>query len=110
MESYSNYIGGKWVDAPRTDTIRLPFDGTPVATVPHGGAEHLTQAVAVAQEGARAMAALSNAERADMLLRIRTLLARDVEDFARLISSETGKPIKQSGGDHCGELFELHRR
>jgi acyl-CoA reductase-like NAD-dependent aldehyde dehydrogenase len=96
VESYSNYIGGKWVNAPQTDTIRLPFDGTPVATVPHGGAEQLTQAVDAAQEGARAMAALSNAERADLLLRIRTLLARDVEDFARLISSETGKPIKEA--------------
>ena len=42
------------------------------------------------------MAAMSNYERADLLLKIRELLLRDVEEFAKLICMETGKPIKEA--------------
>ncbi len=42
------------------------------------------------------MAVLTLYERAELLERIRALLAQDAEEFARLIASETGKPIREA--------------
>jgi len=96
VEKFPLYIGGEFVETATYDTVHLPYDGTPVGEVPHGGAAELERAVAAAREGARAMAAMPNYERADLLLRIRDLLIRDAEEFTRLICMETGKPIKEA--------------
>lgn len=96
VEKFPLYIGGEFVETDQHDTVRLPYDGTPVGEVPRAGAAELAKAVAAAQEGARAMAAMPNYERADLLLKIRELLLRDVEEFGRLICMETGKPIKEA--------------
>jgi acyl-CoA reductase-like NAD-dependent aldehyde dehydrogenase len=96
VERFPLYIGGEFVDAEQHDVIRLPYDGTPVGEVPRAGAAQLAKAVAAAREGARAMAAMSNFERADLLLKIREYLLRDVDEFTRLICVETGKPIKEA--------------
>ena len=107
LEKFPLYIGGEYVDTEQHDTIRLPYDGTPVGEVPRAGAAQLNQAVAAAQEGARAMAAMSNSERADLLLKIREYLLRDTDEFARLICMETGKPIKEARieAQRCGETL-----
>ncbi|HEY3841062.1 MAG TPA: aldehyde dehydrogenase family protein, partial [Bryobacteraceae bacterium] len=96
VEKFPLYIGGEFVETKEHDTVRLPYDGTPVGEVPRAGEAELAKAVEAAQQGARAMAAMSNYERADLLLKIRELLLRDVEEFARLICMETGKPIKEA--------------
>src|SRR5687767_15485170 len=96
IRDFSLHIGGEWIDTPDQDVIRLPYDGTPVASVPRAGVEIVDRAVAAAREGAKAMAALTNAERADLLVRIAGLLDRDSAEFAHLLSSETGKPIKEA--------------
>ena len=107
VEKFPLYIGGEFIDTARHDTVYLPYDGTPVGEVPRAGAEQLAQAVDAAQEGARAMAALSNYERADLLLKIREYLLRDAEEFTRLICVETGKPIKEARieANRCGETL-----
>jgi acyl-CoA reductase-like NAD-dependent aldehyde dehydrogenase len=107
VEKYPLYIGGENVDTEQHDVVRLPYDGTPVGEVPRAGAEHLARAVAAAHEGARAMAAMSNFERADLLLKIREYLLRDVDEFTRLICMETGKPIKEARieAQRCGETL-----
>lgn len=90
------WIGGEPVRTSSTQTIRLPYDGTPVGEVYEADDAVVDQAIAAAQAGARAMAALTLYERAELLERMRQLLARDVEEFARLISSESGKPIREA--------------
>jgi acyl-CoA reductase-like NAD-dependent aldehyde dehydrogenase len=49
------------------------------------------------------MAALANFERADLLLKIAELLKRDRAEFAQLICSETGKPMREARveADRC---------
>jgi acyl-CoA reductase-like NAD-dependent aldehyde dehydrogenase len=107
VEKLPMYIGGEFVETGMTDTVRLPYDGTPVGEVPRAGAKELDRAVAAAQEGARAMAAMSNYERADLLLKIRELLLRDGEEFTRLICMETGKPIREARveASRCAETL-----
>ena len=95
-QSFPNYIGGEWVDSAEHEVVRLPYDGTPVGTVPRAGVETLDAAVAAARSGFRAMRELANYERADLLLRIADLVRRDLKEFAGLICSETGKPIKEA--------------
>lgn len=90
------FIGRELVDTDRYDEVRLPYDGTIVGRVAHGNTAHVDQAVEAAREGARAMGALSNHERADLLLRIADLVAKNEDELAQLICSETGKPIKEA--------------
>jgi acyl-CoA reductase-like NAD-dependent aldehyde dehydrogenase len=96
LEKFPLFIGGDFVETDEHDTVRLPYDGTPVGEVPRAGLPELDRAVSAARQGALAMASLSNYERADLLLKIRELLLRDAEEFTRLICMETGKPIKEA--------------
>ena len=89
-------IGGEFLSTREQDTIRLPYDGTPVAKVPHADAAMLAKAIDAAQEGARAMAAMANYERADLISRIGDVVRRDAAEFTRLVCMETGKPIKEA--------------
>lgn len=77
-------------------TIALPYDGSPIAQVQEASSGFVDRAVDAASAGARAMAAMSNAERSDLLLRLHALIARDSAEIARLICLETGKPIQEA--------------
>jgi acyl-CoA reductase-like NAD-dependent aldehyde dehydrogenase len=90
------FVGGEWVDTDAHDVVRLPYDGSPIAEVPHADASIVDQAVRGALKGAEAMAALANFERADLLIRIAELIKRDRAEFAQLVASETGKPIREA--------------
>jgi acyl-CoA reductase-like NAD-dependent aldehyde dehydrogenase len=90
------YIAGEWIETEHYDEVRLPYDGTVVAFVARATDNHVHRAIEAAQHGARAMAALANHERADLLLRIADLVKEDEPELAQLICSETGKPIKEA--------------
>ena len=92
-------IGAEWVETAETDTIRLPYDGTPVATAARGTLELLGRAITAARAAAPAMAALANYERAELLERIAANVRRDAAEFAQLISQETGRPIQEARGE-----------
>lgn len=92
-------IGAEWVETAETDTIRLPYDGTPVATVARGTRELLGRAIASARAAAPLMAALANYERAELLERIAVSIRRDAVEFAEWISQETGRPIAEARGE-----------
>lgn len=95
-EEFPMWIGGEPVRTRSVRTICLPYDGTPVGDVYDADETTVERAIVAAQAGARAMAALTLYERADLLDRMRQLLARDAAEFARLITSETGKPIREA--------------
>jgi acyl-CoA reductase-like NAD-dependent aldehyde dehydrogenase len=95
-KEYGLYIGDEWVQTDRHDEVKLPYDGTVVALVSHAEDRHVEAAVRAAQTGAIAMAALVNHQRADLLLRIAEEVRKDETELARLICSETGKPIKEA--------------
>ncbi len=90
------WIGDEPVTTGSTRAISIPYDGTPVASVCEADESTMERAVAAAEEGAEAMAALTLYERAEILDRMRGLLARDAEEFARTIASESGKPIREA--------------
>lgn len=90
------YIGTKWVSAAETIAVHNPFDGSLVDTVPNAGPAEVEAALAGAARGAGIMAALTARERARILHQTAELLAARKEDFARLITQESGKVIGEA--------------
>jgi len=89
-------IGDDWVRTETIDTIRLPYDGSPVAKVARGNAELVERAVNAARGAAKELENWTNFQRAELLDRIASLLRRDHASFASAISLETGKPIAEA--------------
>jgi len=89
-------IGGEWVRTGSPRTVTLPYDGTPVGTVYDADAATLERAIVAAQAGATDMARLPQYQRAELLERLSRLLEREAAEFAGLISSECGKPLREA--------------
>ena len=96
LQDYLLPIGDEWVRTEKTDTIRLPYDGSPVATVAQGDPALVHRAARAARQAAAVLENWSNFERAEFLDRIAALLRRDHAAVACLISLETGKPISEA--------------
>ncbi len=95
-KEFPMFMGGEWVRSGELRTVRLPYDGTPVGEVYEADAAMIGRAIAAAQAGASAMAALTQYERAELLEHMRRLLERDAEEFSLLVCHETGKPIREA--------------
>jgi acyl-CoA reductase-like NAD-dependent aldehyde dehydrogenase len=89
-------IGDEWIRTEKTDTIRLPYDNSPVAVVAQGDPALVARAAHAARQAADVLENWSNFDRAELLDRIAALLRRDHAVMASLISLETGKPISEA--------------
>ncbi|MFE6281098.1 aldehyde dehydrogenase family protein [Streptomyces sp. NPDC057877] len=80
--------------APRaaTFTSYAPATGEPIAEHPLSGPEEVARAVAGARSAGAAWAALPHARRRGHLLRFKRALATSLDEVARTIAAETGKP------------------
>src|SRR5262249_53006002 len=96
IEEYPLFVGGEWVKTAHETMLRLPYDGSVVARVYEADSTVMDRAIASAVRAAPAMAAMSNCDRSDLLWRLHSILKQQTEDFAHLISLETGKPIKEA--------------
>ncbi|MBN8733483.1 MAG: aldehyde dehydrogenase family protein [Acidobacteria bacterium] len=90
------WIAGGPVRAAATQLVELPFDGSPVAEVFRGTRDHVDSAVRAAQQAFPTMREMSREDRASILRRAHQKLRDSLEHFAQLISSESGKPIKEA--------------
>jgi glyceraldehyde-3-phosphate dehydrogenase (NADP+) len=102
------YVAGRWETTPSSAPVFSPFSGDVIDTVPVATASHVEEALAAAVEGAAAMARVTAYERIQILHRAAEILAASVEDFARTISLEEGKPLKESRGE-AGRMPDLLR-
>src|SRR3954464_12180748 len=91
------FIGGHWIDGDG-DTIEVhsPATGELVGTVTASSAAQGDQAVAAAAAAFPAWRATSVMERVDICRRAFTLCMERNEEIARMISTETGKTIRES--------------
>src|SRR3954454_11959115 len=91
------FLGGEWVETGAWDEVLSPYSGEVVGTVARGGAEHAHAAVDAAE---RALSSpIPQHERAALLDRVAAALRDRCEEFARVMSSEAGKPIKAARGE-----------
>jgi acyl-CoA reductase-like NAD-dependent aldehyde dehydrogenase len=93
MADWSVPIGGKSVTTGEWIEVRAPYDGALLGRVPACGTEQVDDAVAAAK-AALAAGPLPAWKRAEILDRAAQLLAGRTEDLARVIATESAKPIK----------------
>lgn len=103
------FIAGQWTEAQDTIEVLNPFDGSLVDTVPHAGPKEVDQALESATRGARIMAELPAYERYSILTKTAGLLREKQENFALLISKESGKALWESRFEvvRAAETIEL---
>jgi betaine-aldehyde dehydrogenase len=91
-------VGGEWIATERTRTVHDPSTGEPIAEVADGSAADAERAVAAARAAFRRgdWSRITPAERAAVLDRMADLLGARAEEFARVESANTGKPLKFS--------------
>jgi len=88
------YLAGKWLEEGTPVEIRAPYDGTPLATVFQGTAEHVERAIQSAVRAFGSTRRLPAFERQRVLRSIAQYITSRKEEFARTMAQEAGKPLK----------------
>jgi acyl-CoA reductase-like NAD-dependent aldehyde dehydrogenase len=103
------YVAGEWRSAARVEAVRNPYDGEEVDSVPVAGVDDARAAVTAAVDGAAAMRRLSAWERNEALRRAADLLDARLDDLARTIAVEVGKPLAEARAEaaRVPELLRL---
>ena len=101
VETLSNYVGGRWVEAEASETqeVRNPATDEPLARVPLSGAADVDVAVRAAAAAFPAWRATPPQERTRPLFALRQLLVAHQEELARLIVTEMGKTLADAQGE-----------
>jgi succinate-semialdehyde dehydrogenase/glutarate-semialdehyde dehydrogenase len=101
LKQYPLFIGGRWVDANgrgRFDVLN-PATSEPIAGVPDGGADDARAAIDAAARAFPGWAAKTALERGAILLKARDILTARLDDLARLVTDENGKPVAEARGE-----------
>ncbi len=94
MQRYRTKIGGRTRETSRFELVTNPYDGTPVGEVGVGSEAEIHAAIASAADGFQLTKRLATHERALLLTAIAARLSARAEEFTRLITLESGKPIR----------------
>jgi len=93
------YIGGAWVETVKYAPLYAPYSGELLAEIPVADAETVEKAIAAAEEAASVMWRMPAYQRAAILENIASRLNDRLEEAARIIALEAGKPIKTARGE-----------
>ena len=88
----------------KTIDVFAPYDGALLETVPCGTEQDIANALKAAAEAQPAWAAMPLHERGEILLRYKDLVRENLEDLARTLSADNGKPITQARGEISNQL------
>ncbi|MEC1414761.1 aldehyde dehydrogenase family protein [Bacillus safensis] len=92
-----SYINGEWLDIGRVKTdIINPYSGERLGTSYLASSEDIEQALSSAQHAKKQIAGISAIDRSKLLTKAATLLEEQKDHFAKLISLELGKPLKNT--------------
>src|ERR671931_933901 len=86
------FVGGEWMETGEWLEVRSPYSGEVVGRVAKAGANEARRAVDAADRAMRDP--LPAHKRAEILVRVAGALGRRHDEVARLISDESGKPMK----------------
>ncbi len=109
MEKYPIIIGGKKHETKETFTIRNPYDGKEIANVYIAGEKEIEQALTSVEIGFEILKESTVRMRMNWLNRASQLLDERKEGFAKTISRESGKTIREARGEvsRACETFRL---
>ncbi len=97
-ERFGLFVGGTWRPAANgaTAPVMSPVTERPVGEAPVASAADTEAAIAAAEQGLAAWRAVPAFGRADALHAIADEMIRRTDEAARMISTETGKPLAQA--------------
>lgn len=96
-EKFGLFINGRWVAGTVTGEVVSPVTEKALGTVPLTTASETRAAIDAAAQALPKLRDMGGFGRADALHRAADEMLRRSEEAARMISSETGKPIAQAG-------------
>jgi len=92
-------LGHEWVDRSDTIDVRDPFDNSLIDTVPSANAEDVQIALVTAYAARETARKMTTYERSQVLLKTASIVADNLEDFARTIAREGSKTINEARGE-----------
>lgn len=95
-EEYEFLVGGKWRGSSQKIEIRNPYGGKPVAAVNLAQKEDVEDAIALAADAFKETKALAGYKKAAVLKDVAGGLEERREEIGKVISLESGKPIKDA--------------
>ena len=107
MLSGKMLINGELVDGASQLDVVNPATGAPFARIARANSDQLEQAVAAAKVAAPAWAALGWAGRGALLAKLADAIEAQKADFAKLLTTEQGKPLNQAMGEVIGGIYQL---
>jgi succinate-semialdehyde dehydrogenase / glutarate-semialdehyde dehydrogenase len=95
------YVGGRWCDADDGATFEVnnPATGDVLGVVPKMGAAETRRAIEAARNAWRDWRHRTAKERSVLLRKWYDLMLANVEDLAKLMTAEQGKPLAESKGE-----------
>jgi succinate-semialdehyde dehydrogenase/glutarate-semialdehyde dehydrogenase len=111
VRSLRNFIGGDWVESTgeHVREIVSPVTGEKLADVPDASREDVARAAKAARKAQPGWAALSAWDRAKVCHAIADLIEERLDDFARELALEQGKPYKAEAIPDIEETAENFR-
>jgi lactaldehyde dehydrogenase len=89
-------INGVHVDREEKIVVTNPADGEIIETVPHGNLQDAKNAIIAANKAKKVMETVTSREISRILYDIQQDLRENIKEFAKSITSETGKTIRDS--------------
>lgn len=93
------YLLGERIKKKTTITIKNPYDNVVVGTLGQSNEEDITKAIRAAQTGFEILRNMTAGERAEILEQSASIIKKRKEDFAQIISRESGKTINEARGE-----------
>jgi len=100
-KTYQLYINGEWIDAAsgKTFAVTNPATGEEIATVADAGTAEAEAAVKAAHAAFPAWSKRPADERAELLHAAFEILKSRIDEHARILTLENGKPLAESKGE-----------
>ncbi|MFL0802686.1 MAG: NAD-dependent succinate-semialdehyde dehydrogenase [Agarilytica sp.] len=95
---FQNYIGGQWMDAESGETLNVynPATGEVIATVTNASINDTRAAIISAEMAMKDWQQRTAKDRGHILRRWFDLIMENIEDLAKIMTAEQGKPLTES--------------
>ncbi|KAF6292378.1 aldehyde dehydrogenase 5 family member A1 [Rhinolophus ferrumequinum] len=95
----NSFVGGRWIPAAAAFPVLDPASGAELGRVADCGAPEARAAVCAAYEAFCNWRGVSAKERSSLLRKWYDLMIRNKDDLAKIITAESGKPLKEAQGE-----------
>ena len=93
------FINGEWVGGTDTFDVRNPANGELITTVPNMGREETVKSIEAASEAFKTWKNTTANDRSALLKKWHNLCNERIDDLAKIMTSEIGKPFAEAKGE-----------